>query len=62
MPLVATLNNDHATHVSEEIESSCAKVTINEKLNDNCNQKLLEALKLKQGDLSNSSMTSKQSW
>lgn len=55
-PFIASPPNDNATHTSGEsqhVESSCAKVTIDEMFDDERNRKLLKALKLSQGDLTN---------
>ena len=53
-PFVATTLNDDVTRTcteSQKVASSCAKVTVEEKPNDERKHKLLEALKLERGDL-----------
>ena len=60
-PFVAMSPSDHATRMSEEsqlVESSCAKVMVDEKFDDEHIQKLLGALKLNQGDLMNKQLNS----
>ena len=60
-PFVATSPSDHATCMSEEsqlVESSCAKVMVDKKFDDERNRKLLGALKLNHGDLTNKQFNS----